>query len=163
MLVVSLMNVYLDELRADTALLADANIGKHEGPTMGEWFAEVTALIILLPIPIAIVTTVVEVVYPEYRDWRDACESDPAFPPSFRQYLMYGQTSSLPGHERLTAAVPGKWHRQLDAIEVRSAGHLPFANRFRSPTRHHHHASRFQQTACASVSAGPPLDFPLAS
>ena len=53
--------------------------------------------------------------YPVYASWRECVAVNPAFPPSFVDFFMRGQTTCLPGHERLTKAMPKDVKRLLEA------------------------------------------------
>lgn len=119
MLMNSLMRIFRAELVASKTLYESdrCNIPYDNNHDMGLWFEGMVAILVLLPIPLAIADTVADIVAPEVLAWREACASDPTFPPSFWQFLVLGQTSSVPGDERLTPALPHESREQLNAVQ----------------------------------------------
>lgn len=47
-----------------------------------------------------------ETLKPGYEHWRECVAVNPAFPPSMMDFFLRGQTTCLPGHERLTESMP---------------------------------------------------------
>lgn len=111
------MDTFRDELNTTQDVLDSRGINADANATMGQWFEGVVALLVLLPLPIAIIDSLLPLVLPEVQAWRSTCANDPAFPPSLYQYLILGQTSSVPADKRLTPALPNEVRGRLDAIQ----------------------------------------------
>lgn len=47
-----------------------------------------------------------ETLMPSINYWRECVATNPAFPPSATDFFLHGRTTSLPGHEKLTQAMP---------------------------------------------------------
>lgn len=112
------MREFRESLRSSQDLLETCGIPDDNGSSMGLWFEYMVAYLVLLPIPIAIADIAGELILPEVHGWREACINDPTFPPSLWQYVMLGQTSSVPADERMTPALPPASREQLDAVQA---------------------------------------------
>lgn len=114
---VQLMGVFRAELIVSQDLLVEScKIAPDDMTNMGLWFESLVALLVLLPIPLAIADTAGEILMPEVRGWRAACANDPTFPPSFYDYFWLGQMSSVPADKRLAPALPAESRKRLDAV-----------------------------------------------
>lgn len=68
--------------------------------------AVLPTVMVMLPVLIALLLAAVDTAAPGYHHWRECVAMNPAFPPSVADFFFRGQTTSLPGHQRLTKALP---------------------------------------------------------
>lgn len=68
-------------------------------------FAQI-AILVCTPIFLALALAFGETALPAWAHWRECRAINPAFPPSAIDFFFRAQTTCLPGHERLTKAMP---------------------------------------------------------
>ena len=60
-----------------------------------EWYNLSVAVMVCLPLAIALLLAAVATVSPAWNHWRECVADNPAFPPSIADFFLRGQTTSL--------------------------------------------------------------------